>query len=429
MISVPNPRLPLNGNKKYILLLLLYASSCSIARNSGRSLNNESVKEVISEPAAQNTNRTSAIRKPVAKDELLIQTKYQGKVFMVPPRKDSYNLALVLPFQLGFNSAIAKKRASLMYEYYSGALLAIEELEKEGLNLNFYVFDNQNDTNILKDLIASGKLDQMDLVVGPIQEDHMCLMASFAAQKKIPVFSPLTAVDSLLVNNQYFFNSIPSSTIKAKKLCNILQSQHQGEKLIIVRDNGRFDQQFTPLLIRELQNSNYPFIIAEGSKWVEWSKYLKTDGLPVFIATDDQNTLSVILGKIIAHGKEAMVYGDQKWLSFTNNDYSFWEKLSVHLVSSLGQYEEVDAVNQIRIKYVDKFAIPPAELALLGYDQFRFFGEALMAFGQHFTNFIDDYNLHYAFTSYAFIMEGNCMQNQNARIYRFEEGKLQVVQP
>lgn len=429
MTLVPSPRLPLNGNKKYLLLLLLYVSSCSIARNSARSVNHETVKEEITVAEAQDASEKSASHKLHDKDEQLIHTEYQGKVFMVPPRKESYNLALILPFQLGFNSAIAKKRSALMYEYYSGALLAIEELETEGLKLNFHVFDNQNDTNKLKDLIASGKLDRMDLVVGPIQEDHMSLMASFAAQNKIPVFSPLTAVDSLPVKNQYFYNNIPGSVIKAKTLVNALQTQHPGEQLIIVRDNSRFDQNFTPILIRELKNSNHPYIIAEGSKWIEWSKYLKRDGLPVFIATDDQNTLSVISGKIIAHGKEAVVYGDQKWLTFTNNDYSFWEKLNVQVISSSGQYEEVDAVNQIRKRYVDKYAIPPAELALLGYDQFRFFGEALMAFGQHFASFIDDYNLHYAFTSYAFKLEGNCMQNDNARMYRFEEGKLQEVQP
>jgi hypothetical protein len=316
-----------------------------------------------------------------------------------------------------------------MYEYYSGARLALEELEEEGLNLNLHVFDNQNDTLKLKELIRSGKLKNMDMIVGPIQNDHMQLMADYASEKKVVTFSPLTAIDSLDFVNQWFYNNVPGNNMKAKALIRVLKYKHPNQTLTIVRDNSRFDRSFTPVLINELNNAHYPYVIAEGAKWVKWDDYLKEEALPVFISTDQQNNLSVVLGKLMAHGKNPVVFGDQKWLSFTNNDFSFWEKLQVHVVSSSRQFDEPTALDSIRTKYIRKYNVPPGELSLLGYDQFRFFGEALMAFGEHFPLFISDYNLNYAFTSYRFILNGNCMQNDNALVYRFVQSKLEVIDP
>ena len=142
----------------------------------------------------------------------------------------SYNVAVLLPFYLSENSTRTSIDSSKtvkgkkVYNYvtrsddwiyprslgfvemYEGILLAADTLRTLGVNINIHVFDIKNDTVEVLRLIRSGKLDKMDLIIGPVHSTNLSVVASYAGSLGIPVVSPVQlSNNSVLENNPFLF--------------------------------------------------------------------------------------------------------------------------------------------------------------------------------------------------------------------------------
>ncbi len=93
-------------------------------------------------------------------------SKYQkGKrIYKVINRTDDW----IYPGSLGF------------LEMYEGILLAADTLRSQGLDINLHVFDIKSDTIEVTRLIQSGRLDSMDLIIGPVHSRNLSIVAAYA---------------------------------------------------------------------------------------------------------------------------------------------------------------------------------------------------------------------------------------------------------
>lgn len=125
------------------------------------------------------------------------------RVYRVINRSDDW----IYPRSLGF------------VEMYCGILLAADTLRSLGLNINLNVFDIRNDTTEMIRLIHSGKLDKMDLIIGPAYSGNLSIVASYAGQRGIPVVSPVQLQNNrVLKGNPTLFITIPTLEISQKAI-------------------------------------------------------------------------------------------------------------------------------------------------------------------------------------------------------------------
>ena len=74
------------------------------------------------------------------------------RVYRTVPRQDEW----VYSRSIGF------------VEMYQGILLAADSLRRLGLTVNLHTYDITNDNQKMRDLINQGKLEDMDLIIGPV---------------------------------------------------------------------------------------------------------------------------------------------------------------------------------------------------------------------------------------------------------------------
>ena len=96
----------------------------------------------------------------------------------------------------------------------------------------------------------------------------------------------------------------------------------------------------------------------------------------------------------------------------------------MHLVSSGFISYEDTAVMSFREAYREKFKGEPGDYVYRGYDDFLFFGEALLAFGKDFTKFIPNREFRYLHNTYKFIEGDKCFENHGIAILRFKDYRL-----
>ena len=79
---------------------------------------------------------------------------------------------------------------------YEGILLAADTLRSLGLDINLYPFDIKSDTVEITKLIMSGKLAEMDLIIGPVYSHNLSIVAAYARDLGIPVVSPVPLINN-----------------------------------------------------------------------------------------------------------------------------------------------------------------------------------------------------------------------------------------
>ena len=144
-------------------------------------------------------------------EEPVIKKERPAGFIPVKNLRGSFNVAVLLPFYLKENSErteidssgsvkgnrifnVTKRDDDWIYprsldfvEMYEGILLAADTLCSLGLDINLYPFDIKSDIVDITKLIKSGKLADMDLIIGPVYSHNLTAVATYAKDLGIPV--------------------------------------------------------------------------------------------------------------------------------------------------------------------------------------------------------------------------------------------------
>ncbi len=413
-----------------MLLLIGLSSSCQILRSDPNRPTYENGANSDTTQTVVKPDETNVPDKPVVEVPKFDQVEFHGEYFHVASRQEQFDVALILPFYFGANNDRSAATSNVMLHYYQGVKLALRELESRGLNLKLHVYDNVNDTSQTKKILDYSQMKKMDLIIGPIIESHLKIVSQFSRKHKIPVFSPFSKVDGLGQANSAFFSTIPSNELKAKRLVEFWEDNYVDHKLLILRDNGRMEKDFVPYLIEALKRSGkLLYSEVEYTTKLDWTTELsRTDENLIYIPSLNRKKVSSSMGKIFAAKRKVVVFGEQSWAQFEDNDYNFWSKMNVHLVAN----EFIDALDtnnfHFRRYFRAAYQEDPEVYSYMGYDQMSFIGEFLMAFGEHFPMYLEGRSFKYLGTTFEFGMENGFQQNHHLFFLKFEDYKLQRIQ-
>ncbi len=167
----------------------------------------------------------------------------------------------------------------------------------------------------------------------------------------------------------------------------------------------------------------------EDTKFNGWGNILsKDEPTVVILLSRNPTTVSTTLSKIYQTKRDVIVIGDYSWSNFQDNDYKFWEKMHVHLVASDFVNDTSADVKNFKINFRLVNRTDPSVYAYIGYDQFMFMGEFLMAFGEHFPSYIIDREFRYLSSNFHYTYSDGLNKNTNVFILKFEDFELKPVE-
>jgi hypothetical protein len=423
MTSVPNHPLPLSGNNRiqFLTAFILLLSSCALLQGSKPvQPSPEKPKEVV-KSEKQTPLPKEDVTAPLPKTNETVW--FYGDRYEVANRKRDLKVAVILPFQS------EERLADIMFEYYLGLKEAFLEIETDDVNFKLIVYSISNDSASIARLLFKQELKSADAIIGPIGDVAMNLVSSFGLKHKIPVFSPFSPVDQLSQPNPLFFNLNTDRKSKATAMASFLKRNYPKAKFIIVRDGKKYDKEFVPVLMAELDKQKIAYTKVNFGNFNSWATYLSGEQNLVYVPTTEKNVVSVTLGNIFSVKKNVIILGEYKWVDLVNNDYKFWETLNVHLVgTSFVDYH--DSTNYyFRLNYRNKYLTDPGEYAHLGYAQGRFLSEAMSAFGTAFPMYISGKSFAYNGSCFQFSAQNGIRYNNHLWILKYQDHKLTPLSP
>jgi len=146
-------------------------------------------------------------------------------------------------------------------EIYEGILLAVDSLRTLGLGIEMDVYDTEIDTGKVDMLIASGKLENVDLIIGPVFSFNLSRVAEYAADKNIPVVSPVHLRDqNILDNRPTLFRICPSHAVSQDVMIKEIISRKNCNVVFLYADSLMLDPQtelFWNKLTHEIDTTDF----------------------------------------------------------------------------------------------------------------------------------------------------------------------------
>lgn len=147
-------------------------------------------------------------------------------------------------------------------EAYEGILMAADSLRSLGLAIEMDVYDTHADTSSINRLIWSGKLDKVDMIIGPVFSYNLEKISSWAADRNIPVVSPVPLRDrDILSNRPTLYRVFPSENVTHKIMAGELRS-HPGSNVVFIHGDSAMYDPSTEMLwesVRQVAKEVAPF--------------------------------------------------------------------------------------------------------------------------------------------------------------------------
>lgn len=328
-------------------------------------------KQGVVEPVVE-AEPTEQVTEEVKPEELVIN-------FRAVCNCDPLKVSLLLPMT-------TNGRASSNYlEFYQGFLLGLDSLKhKYGYSVDLDLYDTKRSSEEVQRIVEDDRFRRSQLVVGPVYEEEMQEVISFAEQKQIPVVSPLAHMPH--IQSDVLFVMAPNQKTKYAKAANLLSADKRITLIYTDSNDKEFEQEVLTML-GDHPYTKHQYKYQHPSIKVPEGELHPSDLTPLLDNSDDN--LFIILSdneidvdRVLAALASAdtnlrarslgspkyVVLGNSRWNRYQNIDRSIFFKNRVIFFSTYHAKRDSQRIVAFDSAYLRAFGALPTLYAYRGYD-------------------------------------------------------------
>ena len=343
----------------------------------------ETVPPVVTEPEPVVT--VSEEEKPTEAKPEADPDDADDNIFDWLTGKGSADIALILPF----NSAGKASESNM--DFYSGVLLALRDLEKEGVKTTLNVFDLQSGVP------SSADLGKNDFVLGPITTVDLTTILGVTGGD-VPVISPLDQRAGDLADSRTGFIQAPSSAASqyTELAAWAAEDRTGGDKIILVTETTSSGSTAPALGVRQAltvagtpyqevswtqgQGRSLPASLTAALTKSGVNRIIVASEKEGFVADITRN-LSILLGR----GYKVAMYAPSKVRTFESVDSSIYHQDHLHICSPYFADYDTPEVKAFVRAYRALYRTEPSQFAFQGYDLAHYFAKMVSKYGNRWT--------------------------------------------
>jgi len=342
------------------------------------------------------------------------------------PKKSVYRIAIILPFNL--DKGGQDYVSMLATEFYMGAKLALDSLEKLGLKAEVLVHDTKNDTNYIKKLFQKPEFESLDMIIGPLHPEMADFIAEWCKTNNIRLVCPVSVNSSVLKENPFVYQAVPSDATLMQGLAKHMLDDHSKDQILLIKPSSEKDRilyesfrnAFLTLPIKgtrpklvEATPENYLTFLKRGMNTAMVYPTTEKSAIMKF-----HNNVNIEIAK---HSNSSYwVYGAKEWINFEdvaiyNANYSF-----AYPSANDFSYES-EKVKQLHRSFRTEFRADMSKMAVQGFDVVYYFASNMLLGKKNATAVMNDFEMIQSGM-------GNGFENTRCFIMRQENGVFMSVE-
>lgn len=286
--------------------------------------------------------------------------------------RDVVDFSLVLPLRATGNPS------ELNMDFYSGVLLALKDLEAEGLKVRAHVYDLTAGMPPVDALVKS------DFVLGPVASRDLEAILQ-KVDGRVPVISPLDQKASSLSTFYRNFIQVPTAVDNQYDDLGqwVKEDAEDDDKIILITEKGAGSVTASvairsALARRELTYDilNYAIVEGRGIPAILTGTMTKEGTNRVVVASESEAFIGDVvrnLGIMLGKGYDIVMYAPSKVRTFDTIEGSAYHDASLHISTSYHADYSSDEVDRFIRAYRALFRTEPSQFAFQGYDTARYF--------------------------------------------------------
>lgn len=306
-----------------------------------------------------------------------------------PFEKDVLTVSLMLPL----SDTLGRVRGSFV-EFFQGAMLAAEDFKAEGRSVDIQLFNTKNSASYVDVLVEHEELlGKTDLFIGPIYERNSEAVVNFAAERGVPVVSPL-ATSTEGSYGRHYYRLAPTNATHTDKLAGMIAPETNVIMVYTASNDEDMEREMLELLGEHpygkvVYNENFE-IDSLISRPIE-ELMVEEDNLFVVLSDNEIDTdrslaiiSSIMNSRQPKYGTRRVpvrVVGNAAWAKYKNMDKNLLFKLDVSYVSNYHADRSNPQIRDFDRRFIRQFGRAPSMFAYRAYDAVRLFANAIFAGG------------------------------------------------
>lgn len=331
-------------------------------------------------------------------------------------------------------------------EFFEGALLALDSLRKEGVDLNVQVFDTYRSPSRVREILKSPFFRDVDLIIGPFYAYNVEIVSEFSREKRIPLISPFYDGTDLTNQNPYLFQVNPSYKTEYSSAANILSREYDKNFVFVYQiDSMKLNEidYFKNSLIRNLENYTYTEnVIIKEISYINAAKVNLSDDLSHALSKDKPNIVilpesneafvSTVITQLYFHLRDfdIEVFGLPYFYQFENIDFQYYHALRLSYMSPFYFSFNDPQVRYFLKKFADNYDAEPRHstrkgcpYAMIGYDLSYYFIKNLNDWNRRFVSHLNDGEINNVLPEFYFDRNDSYggFENKSLKLVKFTE--------
>lgn len=370
-------------------------------------------------------------------------------VVPVRPAGTPFRVALLLPFSTAANDSVQarSKENKGMYgptdaavQFYAGARMALDSLERIGLKAEVDVFDVGEEAASWNAVLKDPDLRDLDLAIGPFHRGAIDRLSRAAPQAHI--VCPVPQSNKVLLGNANVSKVLSGRPDQVQQLARFIAYHHANDNVILCGPDLASEKdlraQLRTTLERALQQRpsrlRDTIRVARAGKagFADVISLLSASQKNVVIAaTEDVEYATTILAKLsdLLPGKKISLYGLNSWTEMNTLPIDQLEALGTRVPASTWVDRTEPRVVRFIERYRELYENEPGEYAFLGYDVAMYYLTALMRYGRDLPAHFNDVAVQPLHIAFKYVKAGdeNGYRNENAVMLEYGPEGLKKV--
>ena len=179
--------------------------------------------------------------------------------------KKTFNIAILLPFMYSsIENNYFIRNNSFILDLYAGINYAFKNFEGNKTNIIINSFDTKRDPDVVREIINSGNLSDIDLIIGPLYGKPIEIVKQFCLENKVLMINPLSNNSLIIQDNNYSLLFQPSLETIAKKAASYASSKFENKNAIIFYENNYQDSLLASTYINHLEEDSFNIIYSKS---------------------------------------------------------------------------------------------------------------------------------------------------------------------
>ncbi len=275
-------------------------------------------------------------------------------------------------------------------EFYEGAQLALDSLNKEKANLEIHLFDTRSATETVSQQLSKPELKNVELIIAYCSGAEVKTFADAGLQKNIPIINVNLPNDGGVTSNPFFVMLNSTLKTQCEGIYRHIQKYYSLNPIIVFRKKGQLEDRIKIYFDEFGKNTlSIPLKLkyvdlADSFTVNQLTSYLDTTSQTLCVAGSlDENfgkRLALHLAVLKKQKYKAAVMGMPTWDAI--KDFTKPEYKGIEIIYSTPFYNpRTDKVSMSITDYFNtKMYARPSDMVMRGYETVWRFGKLLMQY-------------------------------------------------